>query len=144
MNRSIELLEPVTQEKVRRLIAAAAAVGMEVYVVTAYRTYDEQDKLFAQGRTTPGNKVTNAEAGQSWHNFARAVDLAFEDVYGKPVWDEAQKGDWQLLGLMGERMGLTWGGRIEGLGDYGHFAWQGGMTREQARASWEAERGSDK
>ena len=137
MTRLLSSLEPITEEKIRRLIAASAAVGLEVYVVTAYRTYPEQDALFSQGRTSPGNKVTNARGGESWHNFGRAVDLAFEDEMGKPDWDRPMD-QWKLLGAMGEMIGLEWGGKFEGLGDYGHFHYSAGMTKQQAKASWES------
>ena len=39
------------------------------------RTNEEQDAFYAQGRTKPGTKVTNAKAGQSYHNYGLAVDI---------------------------------------------------------------------
>lgn len=39
------------------------------------RTYEEQNALYAQGRTAPGNKVTNAKGGFSNHNFGIAFDI---------------------------------------------------------------------
>lgn len=44
-----------------------------------HRSNEEQNDLYAQGRTKPGKIVTNAKAGQSPHNFlpARAFDIAF-------------------------------------------------------------------
>lgn len=39
------------------------------------RTNAEQESLYAIGRTKPGKKVTNARAGQSWHNYGRAIDI---------------------------------------------------------------------
>ena len=40
-----------------------------------YRSFDEQNHLYAQGRTKPGKIVTYAKGGQSYHNFG----LAFEN-----------------------------------------------------------------
>nr|WP_295770097.1 M15 family metallopeptidase [Rhodoferax sp.] len=39
------------------------------------RSCAEQDALYAQGRTAPGNKVTNAKSGDSNHNFGIAFDI---------------------------------------------------------------------
>lgn len=50
------------------------------------RTIAEQDKLYAQGRTTPGAIVTKARGGYSYHNYGLAIDIAFV-VNGKGAWD---------------------------------------------------------
>lgn len=47
----------------------------QIEVVSAFRSVEEQNKLFAQGRTAPGKIVTKARGGQSWHNFGLAVDV---------------------------------------------------------------------
>ena len=120
MSRSLDDLEPVVREKAHRLIGVCATLGMELYIVHTYRTVEEQDEMYAQGRTEPGEIVTNLQGGASQHNFGRAIDVAFEDEMGKPTWD-APLDQWQLLGLIGERIGFTWGGRWERLRDYGHF-----------------------
>jgi hypothetical protein len=44
-------------------------------IAQGYRTIEEQDALYAQGRTTPGNIVTYARGGQSNHNFGFAIDI---------------------------------------------------------------------
>src|SRR4051794_28761989 len=53
--------------------------GPSVVLTCTYRSGEEQNKLYAQGRTTKGPKVTNAQAGHSAHNFypARAFDIGF-------------------------------------------------------------------
>lgn len=48
---------------------------IEIEIVSAFRSFDEQNKLFAQGRTSAGQIVTKARGGQSWHNFGLAVDV---------------------------------------------------------------------
>lgn len=50
--------------------------GTPFKVYSGLRTFAEQDKLYAQGRTTGGSIVTNARGGQSMHNYGLAVDLA--------------------------------------------------------------------
>lgn len=48
------------------------------------RTKEDQDKLYAQGRTTPGKKVTWTR--DSKHVQGNAVDLVVF-VHGKPTWE---------------------------------------------------------
>lgn len=58
-----------------------------------YRTFQEQDAIYAQGRTTPGNIVTYAKGGQSYHNYGLAVDIVFlidkdgNGTYETASWD---------------------------------------------------------
>src|SRR5215207_9435814 len=59
-------------------------VGYTYKVTSAYRSNAEQDALYAQGRTKPGSKVTNARGGQSKHNpgpdgLCRAIDIYCTD-----------------------------------------------------------------
>lgn len=50
------------------------------------RTCQEQARLYAQGRTTPGDIVTDAKPGQTPHEFGLAVDVVLI-VDGQEVWD---------------------------------------------------------
>ena len=146
MSRKLADLEPITQEKALRLIAAAPLVlGRELYIVGGLRSYDEQDALHAIGRDgDDGRIVTNARAGESWHNFGRGIDFAFEE-HGtqRPTWSNTtskDQRDWRLLGEMGEAIGLEWGGRFESLGDFGHFHFSDGMNIDKARTMYENDR----
>ncbi len=60
------------------------------FITCTYRSNEEQDKLYAQGRTSPGKIVTNAKAGQSKHNSnpSKAFDIAFITVDKKLSWDD--------------------------------------------------------
>ena len=55
-------------------------------VTMGLRTIDEQNTLYAQGRTVPGQIVTNAPGGTSYHNYGLAVDIC-EMVNGQPDWN---------------------------------------------------------
>jgi peptidoglycan L-alanyl-D-glutamate endopeptidase CwlK len=66
---------PAAQELLRRLLETAEAAGIGVRVISGTRSYLEQDRLYAQGRTLPGLRVTNAKGGQSLHNFGLAGDV---------------------------------------------------------------------
>jgi len=52
-----------------------AARGMDALITDGFRSIEEQNKIFAQGRTTPGRVVTQARGGESNHNYGMAVDL---------------------------------------------------------------------
>lgn len=88
------------------MIALAKAEGYELRVSQGLRTWGEQDKLYAQGRTRPGKKVTNARGGQSYHNYGLAFDLVFV-VNGKISWDEKL---YRNIGRWAKEVGLDWGG----------------------------------
>lgn len=74
-SRRIEDLHPCLQEKARQLIELCKAEGIEIRVTSTLRTFAEQAQLYAQGRTKPGQIVTRAKPGQSWHNYGLAVDV---------------------------------------------------------------------
>ena len=59
------------------------------FITCTNRTDEEQNKLYAIGRTQPGKIVTNAQAGQSPHNFmpSLAFDIAFITLDKKLSWD---------------------------------------------------------
>ena len=142
MSRLLSELEPVTREMAHRLIGAAAILGMELFVIHTYRSHEEQDALYAIGRSEPGPKVTNAKGGESWHNCrakdgkpaSRAIDVAFEEAGSqRPTWANQtakQQERWTLLGAIGGQIGLAWGGLpgVAAAGDLGHFEFRDGMT----------------
>src|SRR5574343_1544593 len=59
------------------------------FLTCVYRSNEEQDALYAQGRTTKGKIVTNAKAGQSKHNFkpSKAFDIGFITLQKTLSWD---------------------------------------------------------
>jgi len=50
------------------------------FLTCTYRSNQEQEKLYAKGRTKPGKIVTYSKPGTSKHNIkpARAFDIAFK------------------------------------------------------------------
>ena len=62
-SRKIEDCHPLLQPKLKAFIATCKSVGIDVLVTCTWRSGAEQDALYAQGRTTPGKRVTNARAG---------------------------------------------------------------------------------
>ncbi|MGN7759905.1 M15 family metallopeptidase [Paenibacillus sp. 22594] len=48
-------------------------------ITSDFRSSDEQDRLFRQGREDWGSISTNAGGGQSYHNYGLAIDFAPRD-----------------------------------------------------------------
>lgn len=127
-SRKLEDLHPKVKAKAEAFLAKCKAEGIDVIITCTYRDAAEQDRLYAIGRTTPGKKVTNAKAGQSFHNYR----LAFDCVplrHGKPVWGTAgADGElWIKLGAIGVACGLEWAGKWTRFREYPHFQFTGGF-----------------
>lgn len=105
--------------------------GVVVLVTCTYRSPEEQESLYAQGRAKPGRIVTRARGGQSKHNKKNAQGFPASEAmdvvplrHGKPVWgtsgdgiDDDPSDDhtddlevWQRAGEIGKRCGLKWYG----------------------------------
>ncbi len=130
MSRSISDLHPLVQGLCRRHVAVCSAEGIELLITSTYRSIEEQDELYAQGRTKPGKIVTNARGGYSWHNFRAAYDVV-PLVGGKAVWNDLAL--WQRVGEAGVKVGLEWGGDWPRFKDRPHFQWTGGLTLKEMR-----------
>lgn len=126
MDRSLDSLTPDTRALAEQLLALAAAEGYDLLVVSTRRTCAEQNALYAQGRTAPGNIVTKARGCMSWHVLGRAFDIAIRSP------KNASAADWQRIGALGESVGLKWGGHFKSFVDLPHFEYHPGQTMEQA------------
>lgn len=96
-------------DRVKDTLVRARQEGMAMQMDLVYRTFAHQDQLYAQGRTEPGQRVTGARGGQSWHNYGLGADVVFSTPNGQPSWPE--DGNWTRYGEIAEDQGLTWGGR---------------------------------
>jgi peptidoglycan LD-endopeptidase CwlK len=89
-------------------------LGFDIEVTQGLRTWAEQDALYAQGRTTPGEIVTHAAGGFSWHCFGMAVDLVPEDITpGQPDWNLSHP-SWARMVSVAESLGLVSGAEWHG------------------------------
>ena len=134
----LENLRSDVSRLARRLLDACSAAGVQIKITSGFRSWKDQDKLYRKGRDAPGKKVTNARGGHSWHNFARAFDVAFI-VHGRISWE----GPWEMVGRIGEQLGLEWGGRWHSFRDECHFQLTGGMTLAQARKAYQVQQDAD-
>ena len=127
-SRNLDDLASPVKQRAEAFIAAAKAKGIDLLVTSTYRDNESQDALYAQGRTTPGNIVTRAKAGQSWHNWRCALDVV-PLVNGKAIWDDQAM--WKQVGEIGKSCGLEWAGDWVTFKEYPHFQYTGGMTLAQ-------------
>lgn len=131
-----QLLHPAVRQEVIDCIDKVEAgfpANMAIRIVQGLRTFAEQDAIYAQGRTAPGKRVTNSKAGQSYHCYGLAVDVAI--LYDKDgngtfetlSWETAKdfdkdgEADWMEIVDIFERAGWTWGGRFHSIPDAPHF-----------------------
>lgn len=109
-------LTPLVKRKAEAVIAEMSRLGHQIRIVEGFRSFERQSQLYAQGRTTPGAIVTNAKAGESFHNYGVAVDFVFrKEGYN------AGETLWALLGKVGKMQGFEWGGDWKGFVDRPHF-----------------------
>ncbi|EUJ51783.1 M15 family metallopeptidase [Paenilisteria rocourtiae] len=109
-------------DRTRYVIQKAHAEGIYICVVNpCFRSKAEQDALYAQGRTKPGQIVTNAKGGQSNHNFGVAVDLCLYTNDGKNVVWETNTKRWLRVVAIAKSVGFKWGGDWTSFKDYPHF-----------------------
>ncbi|MEK4473368.1 M15 family metallopeptidase [Paenibacillus sp. FSL R7-0048] len=134
-------LHPVVLAAATALIERCYARGVPILITQGLRTIAEQDALYAQGRTKPGNIVTNAKGGSSYHNFGLAIDFALLLSDGKQVsWDLKRDGDgdkvddWTEVVQEAKALGFEWGGDFVSIKDAPHFQITFGMTTSQLRA----------
>ncbi|MDQ3158781.1 MAG: M15 family metallopeptidase [bacterium] len=117
------MLQPLLLRKSQELIQKCAGQGLEIVITEGFRSMARQNELYAQGRTKPGNIVTNARGGESLHNYGVAFDICFV-VNGKRTYT----GDWNKVGSIGESIGLEWGGRWKSFIDRPHFQIMAGYS----------------
>lgn len=126
----IEGLHPKIRQKVTDALNAAnaALTGRAQAIITfGIRTIEEQQALYEQGRTKPGQIVTNAKGGQSYHNFGLAVDGALLKDGKTVIWDTTTDfdgdhiPDWMEMVKAFKDQGFAWGGNWISFKDYPHF-----------------------
>ncbi|MFL6696326.1 MAG: M15 family metallopeptidase [Vitreoscilla sp.] len=125
-SRDIKDLDSRLQPLAIRFVADCKAAGIDVILTCTWRSNQEQDTLYAQGRTAPGHVVTNARAGQSKHNptqdghpCSQAFDMA-PVVNGKIDWSPSNPA-WARCGAIGKELGLEWAGDWKSFREFPHF-----------------------
>lgn len=107
--RNINALHPELQQKIAELLKLCEKKGLKVGISECLRTVEEQDALYAQGRTQPGNKVTNAKGStySSQHQWGIAFDFYRDDGAGA---FNTSGSFFEKVGSLAKSLGLGWGG----------------------------------
>ncbi|QUE85604.1 M15 family metallopeptidase [Exiguobacterium alkaliphilum] len=138
--RAFSNLHPHVRERSETFVRLAySCLGLEVRLTSGYRSEDEQNALYAQGRSEPGQIVTNAKAGQSYHNYGLAVDFVIihdnrADYDLSSDHNRSGVPDWQELGELGKALGFEWGGDWRDFPDYPHLQMDFGLSIRQLAA----------
>ena len=130
-SRDLNELLPEVKRRVENFVEACKANGIDLLVTSTYRDNESQDALYAQGRTAAGKIVTNARAGDSFHNHRCAVDVV-PLVSGKPDWDGSHP-VWAEVGRLGQENGLEWAGNWLHFKELAHFQYTNGLTIAQLK-----------
>lgn len=118
--RKIEDLHPKLQSLICDLKEECEKRGLKIGVGECLRTAEEQDKLYAKGRTEKGSIVTNAKGTSysSMHQWGVAFDFYRND--GKGAYENWDKFFYKV-GEIGKELGLEWGGDFKSIKDLPHF-----------------------
>lgn len=152
IERVNKLHPKVRQEAIDAIDEAEAGFpeNIRIRVAQGLRTIEEQDALYAQGRTKPGAVVTKAKGGKSYHNYGLAIDFCllydkdkngqFEEV----SWDTKrdQDGDnvidWQEVVQAFKKREWEWGGNWRTFKDLPHVQKTFGKTVSQLFAMYKS------
>lgn len=109
-------LHPWFLAKLQELLINCGKRGAVYYATSGLRSFEEQAKIYAQGRDASGkvikkeNVISNAPPGTSFHNYGIACDFCrdgdLEKVGLQPDWDKA---DYLILAEEAEKLGLEAG-----------------------------------
>lgn len=125
-----ELLHPIAKQLFTDFIEECERTfNITLRIMQGYRTFAQQQALYAQGRTQPGSIVTNAQEGQSAHNYGLAIDLCHM-VEGVVDWSF----DMSKLQPIAQKYGGVWGGSWVHMVDRPHFEIMFGYSWEQLLA----------
>lgn len=145
-DQRISTLHPMAIGKAKEfIIRAEKELGIKLRVVSAFRSWAMQTALYNQpfdgkdndhdGQIDEANeKVTNAKAGSSYHNFGLALDVV-EIKNGKALWTNP---NWSKIAALGKSIGFEWGGDWKSFKDKPHFQLTFGKTLAQLRQMYQA------
>ena len=143
INQSIPFtneIHPIVEERTNQLIRQSAEKGIAILITDGFRSAEDQDRLYEQGRSAEGNIVTHAKGGESYHNFGLAVDFALKTPSEEVIWDRQFDGnkngvsDWSEVVKMAKELGFEWGGDWAGFKDYPHLQMDFGLTIAELQA----------
>lgn len=134
--KSVKMKDQVTLERIQKLHPKLRSEGQAIYdeicnalkgraicrFAYTLRTVDEQNALYAKGRTAAGKKVTWVKGGYSFHQYGLAGDIVLlKDTNGDGSFETASwetnvdfdgdgKADWMEVVAIFKKYGWEWGG----------------------------------
>lgn len=130
--KRIELLHPVIRQEVkdiyREIVEKVNSKYCQVRFSDTLRTFEQQEQLYAKGRTKPGHKVTWAKAGYSYHNYGLAVDIVLlldkdkNGTFESASWDTTFDGDNDRI--------ADW---LEVVKIFNSYGWQWGLINSKGK-----------
>lgn len=139
-------LHPFIKISVMELLSACYAKNVPIRIVQGFRTIEEQNALYSQGRTLPGKIITNAKGGDSWHNYGLAIDFCLLRSGNEISWNREEDADhdgqkdWHEVVDLFIAKGFEWGGNWTSFPDYPHFQKTMGLTIRKAKELYDAKK----
>lgn len=135
----LAMLHPAIRErafKAYREAVRITPVGVHPYITETLRSFERSNALYNQpwdGKDNDGDgkideadeKVTNARAGQSYHNYGLAIDFV-NQVNGLPKW--VVDTNWMKVVKAFKDQGFAWGGDFKSIKDNPHFEMTFGLS----------------
>lgn len=120
MSRALDDLSEKIRPKAFEFVARCAEAGVHVMFVDTLRTREEQAENIRKGVSWTKNSRHLPDA-QGKSNAFDVVPYSVFQLHGpdKVQWD-ANDPAWNVMGEIGEKLGLVWGGRWKQK-DLGHF-----------------------
>lgn len=125
-SKSIKDLHPVVADICKKHIQACADKGVKIIITSTLRDNAYQASLYAQGRSKPGNIVTNMKTIGA-HGYGLAYDIV-PVVDGIAIWDTSNKA-WKIAIEEGRKLKLTCGADWKSFPDAPHFEFTEGLTK---------------
>ncbi len=106
---NLKVLHPWLQYKISKWLRLCHKKGYYVAITQGLRTKEEQDKLYAKGRTTPGPRVTNARGSDyaSQHQWGIAIDFGCPATSNKEFYNNSRM---TKMAKLAKEVGFGWGG----------------------------------
>lgn len=124
MSRQLADLNSYVRQLAEQFILKCKEQGITIIPIQTLRTIEEQNDIYAQGRSKPGKIVSNAKGGYSYHNYGLAFDVALIEN-GKINWNPSA---YDKVGVIGKSIGLEWGGDFKKIKDKPHFQFTFGLS----------------
>lgn len=135
----ISKLHPKIRNEISPILKEIEDKGVNIRITQGLRTIEEQNNIYAQGRTIPGKIVTNAKGGDSWHNWGLAIDFCLLHKDGTISFSNTEdlnndkKSDWLNIVEIFKKHGYEWGGDWIHTKDTPHFQKTFGLTIQKAK-----------